>query len=126
MAVKIDFNNSQLAARLRARGERVRNPGSGHYAPVGGGDVIDELNRLAKMIEWRPIEEVRKSSNKKYYLLRGDSGYKGTPFRYIVARYDSQFRPRQPWIDYAGDSVLDSGEMPTHYRELEEYEELEV
>lgn len=36
---------------LRALGERVRSPGSGHYAPVGGDDTIDLLNRVANLLE---------------------------------------------------------------------------
>lgn len=66
-------------------------------------------------LAWLPIGRAPPG---RYVLLRGPSGYRGTPYRYVVARFDKDYRPLQPWVTAAGDSVLDSGEMPTHYAEL--------
>jgi hypothetical protein len=57
-------------------------------------------------LTWFPLSEAPEN---KYVLLRGPSGYRGTPYRYLAARRDPVFRPLQPWVDYAGDSVLDGG-----------------
>lgn len=65
---------------------------------------------------WRPIDANAMDGN--YYMLRGPSGYIGTPHRVVVAKYDPMFRPHQPWVTYSGESVLDDGKMPTEYMEL--------
>lgn len=44
-----------------------------------------------------------------YVLLRGPSGVSGVPYRYMAAKHDADFRPRQPWVDIDGDSVEDCG-----------------
>lgn len=44
-----------------------------------------------------------------FVVLFLNSGYKTTRLRAVVAHWDSQFRPRQPWIDHAGDSIFDGG-----------------
>lgn len=69
------------------------------------------------MIEgkWRPISTAPKDG--RYILLAGPSGYIGTPLRVRVCRY-AEFRPFQPWVDYAGDSFLDDGAPPTLWHPL--------
>ena len=69
--------------------------------------AMSGIIRLPKAIENAPKNE--------YVLLRGPSGYTGTPYRYIVGKHDVEFRPLQPWVDPAGDSVLDGGSAPTHF-----------
>lgn len=50
-----------------------------------------------------------------YVILFGPSGYMGTPFRCQMCRYDSKYRPLQPWVTYSSDSFEDSGEPATHW-----------
>lgn len=78
--------------------------------------MTDNIKKLIEANKWRPIEEAPRDGT--YVLLRGDSGYIGTPYRYIVARHDVKYRPLQPWVTHANDSVLDDGKMPTHFRPL--------
>lgn len=64
---------------------------------------------------WQPIDRI--PSPPRYVLLRGPSGYTGTPYRYILGHYRPEW-PLYPWRDHAGDSVLDGGEMPTEWVDL--------
>lgn len=72
---------------------------------------------MSNRVIWKPIS---RAPHGIYVVLRGESGYIGTPYRLLVARHDVEFRPKQPWVTYAGDSVTDDGEMPTHFATLEE------
>lgn len=72
-------------------------------------------------MKWQPIETAPRDGT--YILLAGPSGYMGTPLRVIVCRYNPEFRPRQPWVDYAGDSFLDSGDAPTYWLPLPEIDD---
>ena len=47
-----------------------------------------------------------------YVILFGRSGYITTPWRCEVCHYDAEYRPRQPWVTYNGDSFRDSGLEP--------------
>lgn len=67
----------------------------------------------------RPMDTAPKDGT--YILLFGPSGYTTTPLRCEVCRYDARYRPRQPWIDYANDSFLDSGDPPVGWLPLPEY-----
>ena len=58
-----------------------------------------------------------------FVLLFGDSGYVTTPLRCEVCRYAPSYRPRQPWVDYANDSFLDSGGPPVGWLPLPEVNE---
>lgn len=69
-------------------------------------------------MKWQPIETAPK--NGTYVLLAGDSGYIGTPLRVAVCRHDAEYRPRSPWVDYAGDAFTDSGAPATHWMPLPE------
>lgn len=84
--------------------------------------LVAEAKELEDRFRWKTVFPLAHNSQApydgKYYMLRGDSGYTRTPHRIVVARYDPKFRPKQPWVDYAGDSVTDGGEMPTEYMEL--------
>ena len=71
---------------------------------------------MAQIIEWQPIETAPRDGT--YILLGAPSGYTTTPLRVEVAKYDAEFRPRQPWVDYAGDSFTDGGENPTCWMPL--------
>lgn len=77
--------------------------------------MTPEIQKLIDDNKWQPIED---APNKTFVLLRGSSGYTTTPYRYLNAQKDIEYRPRQPWIDYANDSVLDRGNLPTHFRPL--------
>lgn len=63
-----------------------------------------------------PIETAPKDGT--YILLFGPSGYITTPLRCEVCRFDAEYRPLQPWVTYANDSFMDSGEAPTHWMPL--------
>jgi hypothetical protein len=67
-------------------------------------------------LPWKPIDS--HTPRGCYLLLRGPSGYMGCPHRYIVAKHAAEFRPLQPWVDHAGDTVTDGGPMPTEWVEL--------
>jgi hypothetical protein len=82
--------------------------------------MLDKLKD--PMFPWQKIEDAPKDGT--YVLLRGKSGYIGTPHRYVAAKCDREFRPLQPWVDCAGDNVLDDGEMPTHFTALDTPEKL--
>lgn len=80
---------------------------------------IDRLHSLLKQprkTELQPIETAPK--NGEYIILFGDSGYIGTPLRAEVCRYDAVYRPLQPWVNYGGDSFLDSGSKPLFWTPL--------
>lgn len=77
------------------------------------GNVLVARPATVGDLDWHLIDEDTPKGT--YLLLRGPSGYTGTQHRYIVARHAAEFRPRQPWVDYAGDSVLDGGDMPTEW-----------
>ena len=64
----------------------------------------------------KPIETAPKDGS--YILLFGDSGYTTTPLRCSVCRYDSSYRPLQPWVTYSNDSFLDSGDPPIYWCEI--------
>lgn len=64
----------------------------------------------------QPIETAPKDGS--YILLFGPSGYIGTPLRCEVCRHNAKLRPRQPWVNHAGDSFTDGGEAPTHWAPL--------
>lgn len=73
--------------------------------------IARELIRLGTFkLPMYPMDVVPKDGT--YVILFGPSGYVGTPHRAAVCRWDPKFRPRQPWVDYAGDSFLDGGEAP--------------
>jgi hypothetical protein len=44
-----------------------------------------------------------------YVMLFIKSGYSGTPLRVEVAQYTPRYRPKQPWVNHAGDSIYDAG-----------------
>jgi hypothetical protein len=77
--------------------------------------IEDVLNNHASY-EWQPIETAPKDGT--YVLLAGPSGYIGTPLRVEVCKYDADYRPLQPWVDYGGQSFLHSGGPPTHWMPL--------
>jgi len=54
-----------------------------------------------------PLKTLPKDGS--YFQLWLRSGYTTTPLRCEVARYDPDYRPRQPWVDHANDSVFDRG-----------------
>jgi hypothetical protein len=53
-----------------------------------------------------------------YILLFGPSGYRGTPLRCEVCRWDPVYRPRNPWLTYAGNGFSDTGEPPVGWLPL--------
>jgi hypothetical protein len=65
---------------------------------------------------WRPLTTAPHDGT--YVLLAGPSGYIGTPLRVEVCKYDAEFRPRQPWVNYAGDSFTEGGSEPTLWMPL--------
>ena len=70
----------------------------------------------AKDTGLRPIETAPKDGT--FILLFGPSGYVNTPFRCVVACWDAEHRPNDPWVDYGGECFSASGEAPTHWMPL--------
>jgi hypothetical protein len=87
---------------------------------------MTDNRQLAQENKPQPIST---APHDRYVVLIGPSGYVTTPHRYVVARHDAVHRPKQPWVNYANDSVLDDGPMPTHWMEriselpLEDFQE---
>ena len=50
-----------------------------------------------------------------WIILFGPSGYVNIRFRCDVAKYDAEFRPRDPWITHSGECFSSSGDPPTHW-----------
>ena len=67
------------------------------------------------MSEWQPIETAPKD---RWILLRGESGYRGRPYRAHVGHWDAEYRPRNPWQTSEADCFEDDGDPPTHWMEL--------
>lgn len=68
--------------------------------------------------KWKPIETAPRDGS--FILLAGPSGYTTTPLRVEVCRWDTEYRPHQPWVNHANDSFLDGGAAPTCWMELPE------
>lgn len=73
----------------------------------------DECEELHPVSEWLPIETAPKDG--RYIIVASDSGYTTTPLRAEVCRYDSEYKPLQPWVNHANDSFLDGGSEPPIY-----------
>lgn len=63
-----------------------------------------------------PIETAPKDGT--YIILFGDSGYKTTPLRCEVCRYDAQYRPLSPWVNHSNDSFEDGGGAPKFWTHI--------
>lgn len=70
----------------------------------------------AKDAGLRPIETAPKDGT--FILLFGPSGYVSTLLRCAVARWDAEYRPNDPWVDYGGECFSSSGKPPTHWMPL--------
>jgi len=68
------------------------------------------------MTTWLPISTAPR--DKTYVLVAGDSGYTTTPLRVEVCRYDSDFRPLNPWVNHSDDSFTDGGNPPRWWMPL--------
>lgn len=66
-------------------------------------------------MKWQPISTAPKD---RFIILAGPSGYCSTPLRAEICRYDPEYRPRQPWVNHAGNSFLDGGEGPKYWLPL--------
>lgn len=81
-------------------------------------EELDVRTPLSNGCLLNPIETAPKDG--RYILLFGPSGYVGTPLRCEVARYDSEYRPLNPWQTHSNDAFTDGGGEPTHWMELPE------
>jgi hypothetical protein len=53
---------------------------------------------------------------RKPILMKGPSGYiEPNQVLYVSGYYDSDYRPRSPWIDSQGTCVIELGLVPTHW-----------
>lgn len=90
--------------------------------------IQEAVRRLrTRSAGWRSLEHAPRDGT--YVELRGDSGYLGYPYRIMIARYEKerghknwtqQFNDLRCWRTVAGDLCTDDGEMPTHFREIQE------
>lgn len=78
-----------------------------------------------KDFAWRPIHTAPLGG--QFVELRGDSGYIGTPYRIMIARYESSREQdidegfpfdMSAWRNHCGDQLTDDGAFPTHWRPL--------
>lgn len=46
---------SDYAKELRELAHRIFNPAPGHYAPAGGHDTVDLLEKVAKLLDTKPV-----------------------------------------------------------------------
>lgn len=65
-----------------------------------------------------PISSAPKDG--RYILLFGPSGYRTTPLRCEICKFDKAYRPLSPWINHANNSFTDSGSLPTHWAPIPE------
>lgn len=81
------------------------------YATCAMAQAIDRIlkgdDTMLHPTTMYPMRSVPRDGS--YVLLFIKSGYTTTPHRCEVARYDAVYRPRQPWVNYANDSVYDAG-----------------
>ena len=54
----------------------------------------------------------------RYILVAGPSGFRSTPLRFAVCKWDANYRPHSPWQTHSHDSFTDDGEEPTHWMEI--------
>lgn len=74
--------------------------------------------------KWKPINTAPR--NGQFVELKGDSGYMGTPYRIIIARYEQsregelfgQGFDEDAWRSITGGHLTDDGPFPTHWRVL--------
>ncbi len=53
--------------------------------------------------------------------MRGPSGYVPPHNEGLISgRYDPEYRPLNPWLDYSGEAVTDGMDAPTHWIYLDE------
>lgn len=73
--------------------------------------LFDECKRLEKgLLGMKPMPDAPKDGT--YILLFAPSGYSSVEWRCEVCKFDSEYRPLQPWINHAGDSFTDGGDGP--------------
>ena len=106
-----------LGDRLPKAVERIgRFLGSDLVQKVSREFVHDVMALHACAALLRPIETAPKDGT--YVLLFGPSGYFTTPLRCDVARWDAEYRPRDPWVTYSNECFSSSGQPPTHWMPL--------
>jgi hypothetical protein len=91
------------------------------------GLMCDAMNSLRRSSDptaskWKPVNTAPLDG--EFVVMRGDSGYVGTPYRLKIARYertrakeDTPGRPfdEDAWRDHGGDNLKDDGEFPTEW-----------
>lgn len=64
--------------------------------------------------KWRPMTHI--PVRRVAIVMRGASGYRHpNDVRYVSGYYDSSYRPLQPWLTHAGDSVTEDGALPSEW-----------
>lgn len=58
-------------------------------------------------IKMNPVSTIPRDG--RMIMLFLNSGYTHTPYRVEVASYQPKYRPKQPWVNYANDSIFDAG-----------------
>lgn len=70
-------------------------------------------------MNWRSISEAPQI--RKPILMRASSGYLPPHNEGLISgRYDPEYRPLNPWLDYSGEAVTDGMDEPTHWIYLDE------
>lgn len=92
-------------------------------------NAVDELNRLAKMFNLRPLSELRQEAYKgrstgshpyRWVILWGPSGYAGFPWRCAVGKLnpDDADKLTGCYVRHDGDLFTFDGPEATHFSEL--------
>lgn len=67
-----------------------------------------------------PIDESLPTEDRAVLAIR-KSGYISAGFEVVTARYQPTYRPRLPWRDLSGDSVMDDGTDILGWRYADEW-----
>lgn len=96
----------------------VENAEGNMVTDVARGDIKRKQVRedILLRMGFKRIAEYRKEMG--YVIVLGESGYFCTPFQSAVAIMDHEYRPHDPWVDHAGNSLRDSGLKPEFFQKL--------
>jgi hypothetical protein len=77
---------------------------------------VSEGPRVVHRVEdWKPIAS---APEKRWVLVRGDSGYMGCKVFVTIAKCDREFRPLSPWADVQNSGLSDRGWTPLEWTEV--------
>lgn len=76
---------------------------------IGGHLTLDDAEAIEKLPEgWTKTPPFGSFRDTPILAIRL-SGYTTSKYEILTVKYDPEYRPKQPWITLANDSVTDSG-----------------